>query len=345
MPTKQRITITDVARVTGVSPKSISRVINGEPGVSEETRQRILAAIADLGYVANTAARRLRGVSKVIGLITSGFEDYAGEVMRGMSKSAQELGYNLMLYVQHSEADNIDQYQALLGSGLLGGLLMVVPYDYTALTSLCSTYDVPYVLVDYEGSAPTPEIPTITVTNRKGVLEATRYLLALEHRRIGFITGIMSMESARERLGGYQDALAEIGLPFDPALVVDGNWTQESGYRQANTLLAQHPDLTAIVASDDITAFGAMDAIKDTGLRIGEDVSVIGFDDIPMAASVHPPLTTVRQPMIQMGETAVELLVSLLEGHPPLSVWREFSTELIVRGSTGKMVERRHKAR
>src|SRR5262252_6332419 len=139
MPNKPRATITDVARVAGVSPKSISRVVNGEPGVSEETRQRILAAIADLGYVANTAARRLRGVSKVIGLITSGFEDYAGEVMRGMSKSAQHLGYNLMLYVQHTEVHDPDEYQALLGSGLIGGLLMVVPYDYAALTALCKS--------------------------------------------------------------------------------------------------------------------------------------------------------------------------------------------------------------
>jgi len=338
---KSRATLKDVAKLAQVSAKSISRVINGEPGVSEETRRRILEAISQLGYVANTAAKRLRGSARVIGLVVSGFEDYAGQVVRGMSQAAQHLGYNLVLYVQHSANQTPEAYKALLGSGLISGVLMVVPYDYELLTDLCATYELPYVLVDYQGAEPDEDVPTVTVTNRKGILDATRYLLALQHRRIGFITGLMSMASSRERLNGYQDALAETGMEFDPSLVVEGEWTTETGYAQTRILLERHPDLTAIVASDDLMALGAMDAVKDAGLRVGEDISITGFDDIPAAASAHPPLTTVQQPMPEMGQAAVELLVALLENRAPVSVRREFATELIIRQSTGHRKDRR----
>src|SRR5690349_12127882 len=128
MARKARATINDVARAAQVSPKSISRVINGEPGVSDETRLRITQAIAELGYVANTAARRMSGISKVIGLVVSGFEDYAGQVIHGMSQAAQHYGYNLVLYVQLAEGLNAEAYRGLIGSGLISGVLMVVPY-------------------------------------------------------------------------------------------------------------------------------------------------------------------------------------------------------------------------
>ncbi|MCC6976184.1 MAG: LacI family DNA-binding transcriptional regulator [Anaerolineae bacterium] len=337
---KSRATLKDVAKLAQVSAKSVSRVINNEGGVSEETRQRILAAVSELGYVTNTTAKNLRGGAAGLGLIVSGFEDYAGQIIRGMSQAAQHLGYNLVLYVQHGDDQPIESYRALLGSGLIGGLLMVVPYDYERLTDLCGEYHLPYVLVDYEGRPPEPEVPTVSVTNRKGMLEATRYLVALGHRRIGFITGLMSMASARERLQGYQEALAEIGLTFDPSLVAEGQWTRESGFAQTQILMHHHPDLSAIIASDDLMALGASDAVKESHLRVGEDISIIGFDDIPSAASAHPPLTTVRQPMPLMGQASVELLAALLEGRPLISLRREFPTELIIRQSTARYKDR-----
>jgi LacI family transcriptional regulator len=333
---KSRATIHDVAREVGVSTKSISRVLNDEPGVSDETRQRILSAIERLGYIPNSAARRMRGSSRALGLVTSGFEDYAGEIMRGMSKAAQNLGYNLLLYVQHSPSEDLSPYHAFIGDGLIDGVLMVVPYDYEALIRLCNENGLPYVLVDYEGNLPVENAPIVTVTNRKGMLEATRYLVALGHRCIGFITGRMSMAGARERLQGYQDALREVEISYDSALVVEGDWTQETGFRQMRSLLARHPAMTAVLASDDLTAFGVMDAIKDAGLRVGEDISVIGFDNIPMASSVYPALTTVRQPMQEMGQAAAEILIGLLEGRPPINRNLEFATDLIIRQTTGK---------
>ncbi len=334
MPPKTHATLQDVARLAGVSTKSISRVMNGEPGVSEATRQRIQEAIADLGYVANHAARRLRGGSNVIGLIVSGFDEYAGQMLLGMSGSAQQLGYNLVLYVQNSATGAQGPYETLIASGLVSGMLLMVPFDEAILIGLCNEYELPYVLIDYQGREPAENVPTVTVTNRKGILEATRYLLALGHRRIGFITGIMTMASAGQRLQGYKDGLAESGLPFDPDLVIEGDWTQKMGFTQTRVLLQRYPDLTAIICSDDVTAFGSMDAIKDAGLKVGVDISVIGFDDSPMASNVHPALTTVRQPMQQMGASTVEILASVLEKRPRLLLRREFSTELIVRQST-----------
>ncbi len=183
-------------------------------------------------------------------------------------------------------------------------------------------------------------LAVITTTNAKGIQDAVIYLAGLGHRKIGFITGDMEMTSARERLQGYREALGYLDLPYDPSLVVKGDWSQQAGFEGTRQLMERHPDLTAIIASDDFTAFGAMDAIKDAGLRVGKDISVVGFDDIPMAAKVYPPLTTIRQPMIHMGEAAVELLVAATEKRKPVNVQREFNTELIVRESTGKPNER-----
>jgi LacI family transcriptional regulator len=333
---KSNATITDVARLAGVSPKSISRVVNGQGGVSEETRQRIMDAINTLGYVANPAARRLRGSSNVIGLIVSGFEDYLGQIMLGISQTAERFSYNVVLYVQNTTQQPAESYLPLIRGGMIDGLLLIVPHDLELLTELCNEQGMPYVMIDYAGDQAIEKTPTITVTNRKGVIDAMRYLLALGHRRIGFITGQMEMASARERLQGYKDGLAEVGLSYDECLVIEGDWSSYSGFEATRRMLSLEQRPTAIIASDDASAFGAMDAIKDALLRVGEDVSVIGFDDIPRAAQVYPPLTTVHQPLVEMGQAAVDILIDLLQGRTPISLHREFATDLVVRQSTGK---------
>jgi LacI family transcriptional regulator len=167
-----------------------------------------------------------------------------------------------------------------------------------------------------------------------------RHLLALGHQRIGFITGRMDIACSHDRLQGYRDGLAEVGLPFDPELVREGDFSQPSGFQQAQVLLQLKEPPTAIVASNDVMAFGVMDAAKAAGLTVGQDLSIIGFDDIFMASQVYPPLTTVRQPMAAMGEAALEMLVSLLEGRTILTQRQELPTELIIRESTGRVRQR-----
>jgi LacI family transcriptional regulator len=340
MSNNSRITISDVAKVANVSKMTVSRVLNGQTGVSDETRQRILDTIETLGYVANPAARTLRGSSRVIGLVVPGLTSpYMGEVIQGLSSAAEQLDYGLMLYTQGSSDDNIisrtTYYASLLSNGLADGVVLVVPYNYEVLIESFKKHSLPYVIIDHHSM--TENEPAVTATNRKGVLDAMRHLLALGHRRIGFITGRMSLGCSEDRLQGYRDGLAEVGLSFDAELVCEGDFLQQTGFRKTVELLSVKDRPTAIIASNDEMAFGVMDAIKDAGLRVGRDISVIGFDDIPMASNVHPALTTVRQPMASMGAAALELIVTLLEGRTPITLQRELATELVIRESTARV--------
>jgi LacI family transcriptional regulator len=331
------ITIADVAKLAQVSKMSVSRVLNDQAGVSEKTRQRILEAVEQLGYVPNPSLRtRARG-SKLIGLLIPDITTtYMGEILRGVSSACERLNYGLMLYTQGSidHTARTSYYLSLLDNGLVDGVLMVVPLDYEVIVSDLKERDLPYVIIDHHSG--TGNEPSVTATNRKGVNDAMRHLLALGHQRIGFITGRMDIACSHERLQGYRDGLSEVGLEFDPDLVREGDFSQPVGFQQAQALLQLETPPTAIVASNDVMAFGVMDAAKASGLTIGHDISIVGFDDIFMASQTYPPLTTVRQPMADMGETALELLVTLLEGRPARTLRRELPTELVIRASTGR---------
>ena len=211
---------------------------------------------------------------------------------------------------------------------------MVVPVDYEVIVNDLKAHDLTYVIIDHHNG--TGNEPSVTATNRKGVLDAMRHLLALGHRRIGFITGRMDIACSHARLQGYRDGLAEVGLPFDPELVREGDFMQPTGFQQAQSLLQVADAPTAIIASNDLMAFGVMDAAKANGLKVGRDLSVVGFDDIFMASQAYPTLTTIRQPMADMGEVALEMLIALLQGRMVLSMRRELPTELIIRESTGR---------
>jgi len=334
---KNSATIADVAKLAQVSKMSVSRVINGQPGVSEKTRQRILEAVEQLGYVPNLTPRSRTGGSRLIGLLIPDITTtYMGEVLRGISGAAERLNYGLILYTQGTvgNAQRTSYYLSLLSNSLVDGVLMVVPHDYGVIVSELKERDLPYVIIDHHSD--TGDEPSVTATNRKGMLDAMRHLLALGHRRIGFITGRMDIACSHDRLQGYRDGLAEVGLPFDPALVREGDFLQPSGFRQAQSLLQMEAPPTALLCSNDVMAFGAMDAAKAAGLKIGQDLSIVGFDDTDMASHAYPPLTTVRQPLAEMGETGLDMLVTLLQGRPLLNPRRELATELVIRESTGR---------
>lgn len=338
---KLNVTIADVAELAQVSKMSVSRVLNGQPGVSKKTRLRILEAVDQLGYTPNANARGRASDTKLVGLVIPDITTtYMGEILRGVSGAAERLNYGLMLYTQgkihHTQRTN--HYLSLLNNSHVDGVLMVVPRDYEVIVNDLKEHDLRYVIIDHHNG--TGNEPSVTATNRKGVRDAMRHLLALGHRRIGFVTGRMDIACSHDRLQGYRDGLAEVGLPVDPELIREGDFMQPTGFQQAQALIELPEPPTAIVASNDIMAFGAMDAAKAAGLTIGKDISIVGFDDIFMASQVYPTLTTVRQPMADMGETALELLVTLLEGRTALTLRRELPTELIIRESTGRIPER-----
>lgn len=333
---KPNVTIADVAELAQVSKMSVSRALNGQTGVSEKTRQRILEVADQLGYVPYPNSRLRSSNSRLIGLLIPDITTtYMGEILRGVSSAAERLNYGLVLCTQgnidHQQRTN--NYLSLLDDDLVDGVLLVVPRDYEVIVGDLKARDLPYFIIDHHNG--TADEPSVTATNRKGTVDAMRHLLALGHRRIGFITGRMDIACSHDRLQGYRDGLAEIGLTFDPELVREGDYTQPSGFEQGKILLGLQDRPTAILASSDLMAFGVMDAAKSCGLAIGRDVSIVGFDDIYLASQVHPKLTTVRQPLVAMGQIALEQLVTLLEGRPALTLRRELPTELVIRESTG----------
>jgi LacI family transcriptional regulator len=334
---KLHVTIADVAELAQVSKMSVSRVLNGQSGVSDKTRQRILEAVEQLGYVPNSNPRARALDSKLIALLIPDITTtYMGEILRGVSGAAERLNYGLMLYTQGavSNIDRTSYYLSLLNNSLVDGVLMVVPHDFEVIVNDLKAHNLAYVLIDHHSG--TGNEPSVTATNRKGMRDAMRHLLALGHRRIGFITGRMDIACSHDRLQGYRDGLTEVGLPFDSELIREGDFTQPIGFQQAQALLQLGQPPTAIVASNDVMALGVMDAAKNAGLNVGRDISIVGFDDIYMASQTYPALTTVRQPLADMGETALELLVTLLEGRTALNLRRELPTELIIRESTGR---------
>ena len=284
-------------------------------------------------------ARNLRPVgSKLIALLVPDITTtYMGEILRGVSGAAERLNYGLMLYTQGamSNLQRTSYYLSILSSSLVDGVLLVVPHDYEVIVNDLKQHDLPYVIIDHHSNR--GDEPSVIATNRKGVLDAMRHLLALGHRRIGFITGRMDIACSHDRLQGYRDGLTEIRLPFEPELVREGDFLQASGFQNTQALLQLAEPPTAIIASNDIMALGAMDAVEDAGLTIGHDISIIGFDDIEMASQTYPPLTTIRQPLAAMGETALDILVTLLQKRTVLTPRRELQTELIIRGSTGQV--------
>ncbi len=331
--TSERITIEDVAREADVSYATVSRVINSKGYVSGETRERVMAAVTRTGYVVNRQARGLAGGrSQVVGLVVQGLDtSYIGEIVRGIDEELAAVSYDLMLYTTHKQKHRESAFVATLTSGLADGLLLVLPTDPASYLDTFLERGFPFVLIDHGGGI--ERGPSIGATNFQGAFDATNYLMELGHQRIGFVTGIMTMGCAVDRLAGYRKALELNGLPEDPALIVEGDFQQHIGYVRARELLALSEPPTAIFASNDDSAFGVMEAVRDAGFRIGDDISIVGFDDIPTATNVHPKLTTVRQPLEEMGRRATKMLLELIED-PEQTVERiDLPTELVIRDS------------
>ena len=327
------VTIVDVAREAGVSYATVSRVINHEDYVKPDTRERVTEVLSRLGYVGNRQARSLRGGrTHTIGLLVRGLDTgYIGEIVRGIDRELVEHHYDLMLYTTHWRQHSESAYVETLTQGMVDGLLLVLPRSPENYLDWLRERHFPYVLIDHQGIDSIG--PAVGATNTQGGHDATHYLLELGHRRIGFITGDMQLGCAHDRLQGYKEALQEVGIAFDEQWVVEGDFLQPSGYAGAALLLGRKERPTAIVASNDVMAFGVMEAVRDHGLRIPEDISIIGFDDIPQAASVHPPLTTIRQPLEEMGRVAAQLLLEIIETPSQPGKHIALPTQLIVRHS------------
>ncbi len=331
-PTKPA-TIFQVASAAGVSYGTVSRVINNGPHVKAETRDRVLAAMQSLGYVVDRKARSLAsGRSCVIAVTVPDLgTGYIGEIMHGIDAELGRSGYEMMLYTTHRSELTEQKFIATIAQGMAEGALMVLPRNPAAYLESVRERKFPFVLIDHQGI--NDQGPAVGATNWQGAFNATEYLIQQGHKRIGFITGWKDLGCAQDRLAGYKAALRTHYLPMDASLIFEGDFSQPDGYRGGNTLLDLPNPPTAIFASNDVMAMSAIDAVRTHGLRCPEDISVMGFDDIPQAAYTHPALTTVHQPLEKMGRVAAQMLLDYLKD-PDAQMHRiELPTELIIRDS------------
>lgn len=329
-----RVTIVEVAEKAGVSLGTVSRVMNNDSHVAPETRERVSAVMREMGYVANRQARGLKGSrTNVIGVLAPDLgTGYIGEILHGIDAELGLHQLDLMLFTTHRAATKEANYVANMVQGMVDGLLLILPRNPVDYMATLTDRNFPFVLIDHQGTG--NPCPAVGATNWQGGYHATEYLIKLGHRRIGFITGSMDLGAAIDRLEGYKSALQVHHIPYESQLIYEGTFWQTDGYAGGSALLNLENPPTAIFASNDVMAMGAMDAIRSRGLRVPEDISIIGFDDIPQAAMVRPALTTVRQPLEQMGRLATQMLIDQLK-HPEKEIGRiELPTELIVRDST-----------
>ena len=328
------MTIKDVAREAGVSVATVSRVWNEAAFVSPETRQRVAAVATRMGYSPHGAARSLitRTTHTLGVLLPDLYGEFFSEIIRGIDHTAQAAGYHILVSSSHDSKDEID---AALRSmrGRVDGMIIMSP-DLEAQQTLHALQgSFPVVLLN--GGAESKAFDTITIENHEGAREMALHLVARGHTRIAMICGPRRNYDAAERLRGYQSALTESGIALAESLVVQGDFSELAGHRAVKQLLDLQHRPTAIFAANDSMAIGALSALREAGLRVPEDIAVAGFDDIPMARYMNPPLSTVHVDISKLGERAAALLLSSLHQGPRPREQLQLSTTLVIRSSCG----------
>lgn len=336
----KKVTIYDIAREAGVGIGTISRVLNNHPSVTPETRSRVIEVAKRLNYQPHTYAQRLaRRQSETISAVIPFFTNYFFiEILRGVQDKISELGYDLVLYGV-DRADQVESYTAkALQRGKVDGILFFSMKIPERVLSRLKENNLPVGLVD----SISPDFDSISVANAEGAYAATAHLLELGHRRVGMVNAQPVSAPALERLQGYRRALERHGIQFSESLVRTGRNTKqdgfnrEAGYEAMIEFIKSGSELpTAFFVSSDIQAMGAINALNENGIRVPEDVALVGFDDIELAR--HMRLTTMRQPMFQMGVLAIERLVSRMSNPAMEILHTTFSPTLIVRESCGAL--------
>jgi LacI family transcriptional regulator len=318
-----------VAAEAGVSVPTVSKVLNSRPDVAAATRARVTEVLARHGHAVRPSGSRRTGFVdlRVVDLDST----WAEAVVRGAARAAARLGADLVVTVDPGTESSGAWVRHALRRGT-DALVSVVGVPDEAAREDLARAAVPVVVVDPR-TRPDPELLAVAATNFRGGLDATAHLVGLGHRRIATITGPQDQDNAVARLAGYRTALIQAGLPVDDELVRGGDYGVDGGFRAASLLLRLDDPPTAVFATSDDTAIGVLRAAREHGVRVPEDLSVVGFDDQPVAAWLDPALTTVRQPLDEMGDAAVALALRAREGAPgPAHL--ELATRLVVRGST-----------
>jgi LacI family transcriptional regulator len=339
----KRITSLEVARHAGVSRTTVSLVLNEVPGaqISEKTRQRVIQVAEELGYVPVAAARALASQrTRVIGLILTrsphhiASDAFLTQILQSLVETSHQKGLRLMIDIVE-DVHSRDVYLDMARARSIDGIIFSGPkFDDQALLAL-EKDGFPTVLM---GQLPGTSFYSVDINNRAAARLAVSHLIELGHTRIACITNApVSYTASAERLAGYREALEAAGLPFDLCLVRHGNFDLESGYEQMKQFLELDPVPSAVFVASDVVAFGAMSAIREQGLSIPEDVALVGFDDVPFARYIDPPLTSVFLPAARLAREACNLLFQLIQKEQPPERNLLLGTHLVVRKSSGQV--------
>lgn len=332
------LTLEEIARRSGVSRSTVSRVINQQPNVSEDVRKRVEAVIQETGYQPNLAAQTL--VSKrswMIGLVlprsvSSLFTDpYFPRLTQGIAKGCNRFDYTLGLFLVSTKEDEEKILPRVSRKGMLDGVLIQSGQIGDQLIERMMSSNLPVVVIG--SPLHSKDVSYIDVDNTSGAYNAVSHLIRLGYQRIGTITGILGSAAADDRLEGYKKALIERGRNVEDELIAEGDFTEAGGYYAMQQLLPSRPE--AVFAASDLMAIGAMRASREAGLAIPEEVAFVGFDDVSIATYADPQLTTIRQPIARLGFNAVEILIDLIENGIVPARRIIMDTELVIRESCG----------
>jgi LacI family transcriptional regulator len=333
------VTLKDIAQRVGYSVTTVSRALAGYDDVAESTRQLILETAADMGYHPNVTARRLqRQRTDTIGFVipTHGprFSDpFFSELLTGIGNYSAEHELDLLVSTQAPGSEEMKTYERIVRERRVDGLLVVRTRHQDQRIAYLVDQGFPFVA--FGRSDVGADFPYVDVDGRAGVRQLTQHLIDLGHRRIAYIAAPSNLMFATHRMAGYQEALAANSLALDEELVTVGELTQRSGRAAGYDLLTRALRPTAIIASNDLMALGVISAAQGLGLTVGRDVAVAGFDDVPLAEDAHPPLTTIRQPIYEIGRRICGMLIRLLQGEILEERHVILPPQLIVRKSCG----------
>jgi LacI family transcriptional regulator len=312
MAGNKRITISDVARKAGVSKQTVSRVINDKPDVAPQTRELIKAIIKSMGYSPDPIARSMKGSTHTLGCITPNLSDYNFSlIVQAAQTEARSNGFLFFTGSAPSEIDVLPLLNEMMGRRV-DGFLVINPRDDHRYRHFLPLIEAKVPIVYIKNNPLAEPVSAVCLDDITGGLLATQYLVSLGHTSIVTILGPANEECTRDRLAGYQKGLSDAALIFDQRLILQGDWTPESGKVAVNKLLDYQVHFSAIFAQNDRMALGAIRALREKGLHIPGDVSVIGYDDLPLTAYFDPPLTTIKQPIEKFGQIGAQLLIEAI---------------------------------
>jgi len=336
-------TIRDVAAAAGVSPATVSRVLNMKEDVADDLRRRVLAAVSELGYRRNGPARSLRTrATLVIGLIISDITNpFFTAVVRGVEDVAQLAGYSVVLANADEDVSKESRYLEVAAAEQMAGVLLTPASSKLTSIEVLRERNIPVVTIDRR-LANSP-VDSVTVNNRQAAQAAAAHLISQGCQRIGFVAGPVAINTGSSRLAGYRAALKAAGRPDDAALVAYADFRTEGGYAATRQLIASGSPLDGLLISNNLMTVGGMQAIAEAGLRVPDDIAVVGFDDANWATALRPPLTVVTQPTYDIGRIAAELLLRRINGEsfPPKRV--VLQAELVERGSSRRLPTEAHR--